>query len=497
MKSKTILSSFALLLFALLGGGSIDVKETGMLAVFIIVVIALAAIIGFAGVMVENNNKNKRLRMINEDERNSTDFDRSVSIGNDRMRIYFDSNKKQVMLMKVMIGGIKKEYVDDFEFPGKELAFFTDPVFNIYDPVTRRLLYGTYDVNGIKYQITSIAEKDNNKDVNVNNTIQPRLVKFMTSHTSSVGTLTNKLYNILIEENHGLIAVCSSSGVGETFNYISANSLLKKTGETSTINTQKAGNYLFVTDDFFKVLVIVGENFHEIFNYADIIDVSYVENGDQLYTKSTGRTVGGAIVGGVLMGGAGAVIGGLSGDSKQSKVIKSINIKILLRSTSRTSCVLYFKDISRNLNTKEESDRKLYNTYVKRANQAKDILSVIIDNAKQSSIPVTPPVVQQVITPTLSIADELSKLADLKDRGILTEEEFQVQKQVLLHNAQTTNNSLKEVKHSQTKAVVEDVVPQEVREALNNNDKILAVKLYMDYSGCGLSEAKDYIDSID
>ena len=143
--------------------------------------------------------------------------------------------------------------------------------------------------------------------------------------------------------------------------------------------------------------------------------------------------IGGAIVGGVLMGGAGAVIGGLSGASKQNKEIKNMDIKILLRSTSRTSCVLHFKDVDRVLKTKEEADRKLYETYVQNANQAKDVLSVIIDDAKQASAPIAQPITQSVVAPaSSSVADELAKLAKLKADGILTDEEFRVQKSKLL-----------------------------------------------------------------
>ena len=338
------------------------------------------------------------------------------------------------MLMRVTTDGIKKEYVDDFEFPGKGLAIYSNPVFNIYDPVKRKLLSGSYTDYSVNHQITSIAEKDNNKDVAINNTIQPRFRMLRTSQTSSTGIVTNGLYNILIEENRGLIAVCVSGGVSKIFNYINANNLPKKRGEKSTINTKAIGNYLFIMDDFFKVLVIIGEKSHEIFNYADIIEVSYEENGSQLYTKSAGRTVGGAIVGGVLMGGAGAVVGGLSGASKQNKEVKSIDIKILLRSTSRTSCVLHFKDIDRVLKTKDDSDRKMYETYTKNANEAKDILSVIIDNAKQVQVsaPAVQPLIQQVPSSSSSVADELAKLAKLKADGILTEEEFQAQKAKLL-----------------------------------------------------------------
>ena len=433
MKSKLYLSSLALVLFALIGGGSFSGEEIGTFFTILLVVVGITIVAAMITSAVQSKNKKKRLQMIKEDEQQSTDFDRSVFIGDDRCKLYFDASKKKVMIMRVMTEGIKKEYVDDFEYPGKSLATYTTPAFYIYDPTRRKLLSGTYNDLNIIHQVTSIAEKDNNKNVAVNNTIPPIFRTLRTSHTSSTASVTNKLYNVLIDECHGLMAISESGKVKDIFNYINASSLPKKRGDKSTINTKGVGNYLFIMDDFFKVLVLVGSSTREIFNYSDIIEVSYEENGSQLYTKSAGRTVGGAIVGGVLMGGAGAVVGGLSGGSKQNKEIKNMDIKILLRSTSRTTCVLHFKDVDRVLKTKDETDRKLYETYVKNANQAKDILSIIIDNAKQSSAPIAQLVAQPVVAPSSSsVADELAKLAKLKADGILTEEEFQAQKSKLL-----------------------------------------------------------------
>lgn len=433
MKSKIILSSLALLLFALLGGGSVNEGDIEILFTIIISAVVVIIIVAIITAIVQSYNQKKRLQMIKEDEENSTDFDRSTFIGDDRLKIYFDSNKKQVMLMRVTTEGIKKEYVNDFVFPGKDLAIYQNPVFNIYDPVKRLLLSGIYTDYGVNHQITSIAEKDKNKDVAVNNTIQSCFKLLKTTRISS-GMEKNNYYHILIEESRGLIACCTSGGVNKVFNYINANSLPKKRGNKSTINTKTVGNYMFIMDDFFKVLVIVEGKSYEVFNYDSIIEVSYEENGNQLYTKSAGRTVGGAIVGGVLMGGAGAVVGGLSGASKQNKEVKSIDIKILLRSTSRSSCVLHFKDIDRDLKTKDDSDRKMYETFTKNANEAKDLLSVIIDNAKQIQVsaPVVKPSIQQAPSTSSSVADELAKLAKLKADGILTEEEFKTQKAKLL-----------------------------------------------------------------
>ena len=153
----------------------------------------------------------------------------------------------------------------------------------------------------------------------------------------------------------------------------------------------------------------------------------WVLGEDDLLILLEGLELVGTIAHGVAH--VGAVVGGLSGASKQNKEIKNMDIKILLRSTTRTSCVLHFKDINRDLKTKDETDRNLYETYVKRANQAKDILSIIIDNAKQTVAPIAQPV---IAPSSRSVADELTKLAKLKADGILTEEEFQAQKTKLL-----------------------------------------------------------------
>ena len=99
-KLKFILSSFTLLLFALLAGGSFDdIVAMFWILIGVLVIVAVAAIIQN---IVQSKNKEKRLQMIKQDESSSDDFDRSISFGNDRCMFYFDSSKKKVMIMRVM-----------------------------------------------------------------------------------------------------------------------------------------------------------------------------------------------------------------------------------------------------------------------------------------------------------------------------------------------------------------------------------------------------------
>ena len=49
------------------------------------------------------------------------------------------------------------------------------------------------------------------------------------------------------------------------------------------------------------------------------MSVELLEDNTTIASRSLGRTVGGAVVGGVLAGGAGSVVGGLSGNQTMKK----------------------------------------------------------------------------------------------------------------------------------------------------------------------------------
>ena len=83
MKIKLYLSSLALVLFALLGGGSFSGEEIGTFFTILLVVVGITIVAAMITSAVQSKNKKKRLQMIKEDEQQSTDFDRSVFIGDD------------------------------------------------------------------------------------------------------------------------------------------------------------------------------------------------------------------------------------------------------------------------------------------------------------------------------------------------------------------------------------------------------------------------------
>ena len=68
-----------------------------------------------------------------------------------------------------------------------------------------------------------------------------------------------------------------------------------------------------------------------------------------------------------------------------------------------------------------------YPTFVHKATDIMDIFSVIIDENKHQATNKT--------NSNLSIADELLKLSELQKVGVLTEEEYEMQKQKLLQQS--------------------------------------------------------------
>lgn len=182
-----------------------------------------------------------------------------------------------------------------------------------------------------------------------------------------------------------------------------------------------------------KIMIVTADNSSDVakkryIDFTDIISVELLEDSNIAFSKSTMRTIGGGIVGGAIAGGAGAVIGGLSGDSKVKKEISKIEVKILLRNqNSPTYTIQCYNDGPLEVSG---IGKITYDSIMSTAKEIVDHISVIIDMMDreyqhQENMQISEP-------RTNSIADELERLCSLKEKGILSEEEFQKQKERLL-----------------------------------------------------------------
>lgn len=111
-----------------------------------------------------------------------------------------------------------------------------------------------------------------------------------------------------------------------------------------------------------------------------------------------------------------------------------MSIKILLKSTTNPTIILPIYEVGKDgslIETKNAADKMHYEGLLKEVSGIKDVFSIIIDivdrNIKVHQV------TARVQNTSNSVADELAKLADLKAKGILTEDEFNLQKSKLLN----------------------------------------------------------------
>lgn len=103
----------------------------------------------------------------------------------------------------------------------------------------------------------------------------------------------------------------------------------------------------------------------KIFNFEDIIDCELLENNS---TVTSTKSLGKAIAGGVLAGGVGAIIGGVTGKKVANGICNKLDIKITINDLKKP-CI-YAHLIQKPIKQKSSEYKRAYK-------QAQDILSLM------------------------------------------------------------------------------------------------------------------------
>lgn len=202
----------------------------------------------------------------------------------------------------------------------------------------------------------------------------------------------------------------------------------------------KEGQFIFAVNAPDRRVVVVFEDcVHEI-PFEQILSAEIMQNGSTVLSKSA--NIGGAVVGGVLAGGAGMIVGGTSGKTKVGKTISKIVVRIRLKDLSKPALVIDCFNSKALFGQSEMETEYIKSSYIEECQQHAqkivDLVSIIIDNVERRS---SQDLIMKTNRPSplgdrqnfSSMADELKKLVDLKNAGVLTEEEFSIQKQKLLN----------------------------------------------------------------
>lgn len=158
---------------------------------------------------------------------------------------------------------------------------------------------------------------------------------------------------------------------------------------------------------------------HRTIENRDIFSSELFEDGDTVHKTSRSSQAAGAVVGGILLGGVGAVIGGLSGKTIAKGKVKRIELRLIVNDSDNPIHDICF------LNREVSRDEVLYKGSSDMARQWQARLDVLINRADK----------EDLINENKSfdsISNEIRKLADLKSDGIINDKEFSEQRDKLL-----------------------------------------------------------------
>lgn len=192
------------------------------------------------------------------------------------------------------------------------------------------------------------------------------------------------------------------------------------------------GSIWLSIDENSRKIAVVEEATTRVYDYAQILGVELLKDDVLVASKSTSRTLGGTVVGGVLAGGAGMVVGGLSGKQKIEKEYSKISLNLIVKDI-RESTICLLKDIPENYFVEKllyEGKEVTTSSVTKTLDLAQDLkntISVIIDQVDREQN-----VVKEREKERKTGADDLLKYHKLLEKGIITTNEFNEVKRKIL-----------------------------------------------------------------
>ena len=216
--------------------------------------------------------------------------------------------------------------------------------------------------------------------------------------------------------------------------------------------------FVFAIDYTARKILYMPGTVKYFYSFEDVISVELIEDNNIVSKKSTGRTIGGALVGGFVAGGVGAVVGGLSGSSKQHNLHLSVKAKLLLRNNASPSVEILCFDC-RTMTTEGKP---------------------VKDGSMEDYI------YKQGLNCAQKIVDNVSVIIDMVDREAKSPAQYE------------TNAPVGTKNETSSKPVVPpaDPLEEEVRRLKADGQLIPAVKLVVDTLGLGLADAKAYVDNV-
>ncbi|MCF8326540.1 MAG: hypothetical protein K9I84_16405 [Leadbetterella sp.] len=158
-----------------------------------------------------------------------------------------------------------------------------------------------------------------------------------------------------------------------------------------------------------------GKSVSVCFPFSDI-DYFMIEKKEKVFENQSKSVVGRAIIGGVLLGPVGALVGGMSGIGDKKSQDKSMpeNILTITLGTIYESKRIFFSVYDKNL---KDLDQFLNEHFHDKIKSLDDLIETVEETKK-----------------TNSIADEILKINNLLEMGLITKDEFEKLKLNTINN---------------------------------------------------------------
>lgn len=177
--------------------------------------------------------------------------------------------------------------------------------------------------------------------------------------------------------------------------------------------TKKIASYLQIDENnkSFKIG-------HDIFEFSNLLSYELLEDGQSITKGGLGR----AVAGGILFGGIGAIVGGVTGGKKSKGICNSMKLRVTLKNAHTDTTYITF------IASETKTKSFIYQTAQSNAQSCISALEIIADLNKAENT--STPVVEE--NSGISAADEILKFKQLLDTGVITQEEFDAKKSQLL-----------------------------------------------------------------
>lgn len=171
------------------------------------------------------------------------------------------------------------------------------------------------------------------------------------------------------------------------------------------------------------------------FDYEQIIGVEIIEDEVSISKTNRKNQIVGAGIGAAVAGGTGAVIGGLSGKTSTSQEVQNITLRVIIDDYNNPIYDLPF------LNQKDsiKKTNSIYKNAIKMTYQWHNILSKVINEKNIEIVPVNSQYetnnepLKETVSTNINYVAEIERIASLKNKGLITEDEFNILKNKIIH----------------------------------------------------------------